>query len=274
MDFMRLIFTLVLLLSLSLGQAQFIGLRDPAFVAGLNGVPPSGGAPPAGFDPSQVANLYIRLEPSVQFSGYTNGTPISNWVDAANSFVWGQETQSKCPMLTNNADINNQKAWLYFDSTDDFMTNFGTYVNQPFTVFLYGQVRRPSGSGYFFTGSGTSLGALEINRNANGGLSLLSHSTAFVCDTNLSYRTNWILFECDFATDNSVIRTNGTIAGLESGVIDTHNVTNITLGAAVNGASISRLELAAFLLYSNTVSAGDRTSLRNWFKTNYAAPLP
>lgn len=270
---MRLIFTLAFLASSSLLLAQ-MGFHSPQWTAGLNGVPPTGGTPPAGFDPGDVANLYVRLEPqALKDAGYTNGTLVSNITDSVSSLLWGQDTQSKCPTLTNNAGVNNQKAWLAHDSTDDYMTNYGVLIPQPFTVFMYMNPTRTAGAARYFWKSALANGAFVL-LNASSILRYDSPTTIDVV-TNTALAGSWWLYEFTFNGGSSTMFTNGVeVTPDVAKDPGTNWLGHMAFSASEAGGSVSGESLAALLIYSNNVAAGDRTSLRNWFKTNYAAPLP
>lgn len=237
--------------------AQALTLLDGAF---------AGRTRQASFLPSDVAGLVSWYRASAISS--SAGTEITSWSDSATTGWTLYGVAGSSPYVTNSSEINGQK-WLNFDGASQTMRHTNGALAQPCTVFTVLKFHAlPPVSGSVLDGTNaagrmlvgiTSAGAFQIS----GGTSLSSASS-------LVPTGKWMIYEASFkASPNAAIITNGV--SVQTGDAGSQAAAGLFVGQRQAGGRLFNGGLAEILIYTNDVSAGDRTSIRDYFYSKYGA---
>lgn len=225
-------------------------------------------AVPNNFDPASAPGLMLRYEAD-QFNALapTNGQPIIEWTNTAfpdPSFNFVRYQTQGVPFWTNNPSQNNGEPWLMFPQPDGtLILNKNGSIPEPCTVFIFTQFGATRGP--VFYGSSFPKHQLSANPTAN----LFSLGDDQYGNQGATYVNSWLLHETTFDTTNSSWYTNGVavrvVMNADPGPLDSGSFL-LSFGGYQSSAQI-----AALLIYTNSVAVPDRVSIRNWFRSKYHA---
>jgi len=257
----------ILFLTVMDSRGQF-GFNNVAVVGSFTAnVASTGGGGGGAFDPSTVTGY--SLDYDVDILGLSDGTEITNLDDkgASDFDLIGADG----PYWTNNVSVINGKAAAYFDGATAYLqTNFSTTFSQTNIYFVVASVgSSPASALQFFFDSGTAgdaRNAVYVNSRVVNHFAGVGYTEA-----DAAYVDNrFYLWEFHFAGSNSRMLTNGV--AYASGNAGTDGQHGITLGSRYGGDPGSygfKGNIARVILFNSPITAGNLTSLRTYFQTNY-----
>lgn len=195
-----------------------------------------------------------------------NGYGVTNWYDKTTSaFTLTQTGNGKQPYWTNSGSVIGGKPWLEFDGNNDTLFHLSGNYAQPITIFTL--VNNHSNSSAFYIVGGTNNYG-RLSATTGDRISLYS-GTLLYSDYSAVTVNKWYLYEITHDGTSSVY-TNGV--SVLSGNAGTSAMIGLRVGAAFNdGSGWWPGGMAELIIYTNSVAAGDRTKIRNYFTGKYGA---
>lgn len=255
---MKTIFILLCSIISCLGQA--FTWHDLALVESQNAG--------AAFQPSDVAGLVMWFDASfIKSPTNSAGYLVTNWWDRSSSaYMLYNNGDGQQPYWTNNASRINNKPWLQFDGVNDRLKMATTQLYpQPFTVFIAGIYLYTGASHTFFTGTNSSF---NVNLFADTFKRCQLYGGATLIGAAGITSNQWYLIECTITNGGSEILTNGV--SNKTGDTGTRDLSGLTIGTIrTEDSAFLYGGIAEILWYTNNLSAGDRSNVRNYFTTKY-----
>lgn len=215
--------------------------------------------------PWQTSNLVLFAE--AESVAGSAGTLVSTLPDqSANGYNLSQVNDTLKPILTNNASVINGKKFAMFNANSKYMTNvFMPLYAQPLTYFFVVKWRFGGTVPFLFDSQDPD------NRNVAyfNSYPLFGAGTDMVGDGITEDR--WMLIEAKFNGASSYIATNGV--QFATGNVGAQSLHGFTLGARWAGDLMTDADIAALGIYGN-LSDDSRALIRNYYRTNYALPIP
>lgn len=256
---MRAVPAFILSLASAAALGQALSLSDPARLFYSSAATPA-------FSPDDVSGLAMWYKADAISASV--GDEVTTWQDSSTSGWDLVGTAGATPYYTNSSEINS-KPWLKFDGSNDFMRHGNGSLAQPCTAFSLVRFDvLPAASATVLDGTNSTTRMLMGITSA--GAFQISGGTALSSAGSLVQTQQWVLFEATFngATGGQII-TNATT--IQSGDAGTQASSGLYVGQRQATGRYLNGGLAEILIYTNNVSSGDRSSIRDYFTTKYGA---
>lgn len=188
----------------------------------------------------------------------SDGQSVQQWNDSSgNGRNASQSTSGNRPLYKVN--IVNGQSVLRFDGSNDYMTGSVSSLAQPNVLFVVIK-ETTNQSGHFFDGTGSTRNLFGIGTNYQ----LYAGSAIDIGTRNQGV---WHLYEGLFDGASSQAWIDGTSIGTGNVGSQALNTT-FHIGAGDGGSPVLAGDMAEVLFY-DSISSGNQTTIRNCLKSKY-----